>query len=256
MTTADNRIVPADYGQPVSGVAPNGGKTRSGGADAGTDPDVAEVAAWRAEFEQRCEDARAGVHHPLIHELILRMPPLHDSFDSDAQIFAERLLVRLAEDGVTDGPMIERLKRLSFYPTREAYRAAAEALEMEYDRREMFAAPYLADAVARCDYYAAVKGCQASAFRVAGLALSLALDRGFLAVVRADLAKAAFGWLLRAGRDLPAAVERFGPERGGAPDSRAEELGREAWNEIMMLASVPNIGGANPMTDGTADACR
>jgi hypothetical protein len=39
------------------------------------------------------------------------MPPLHDWFDADAQVFTERLLVRLAQDGIgqraSDEPMDE-----------------------------------------------------------------------------------------------------------------------------------------------------
>jgi hypothetical protein len=64
---------------------------------------------WQSEFDLRSQDALAGTHQPMLPELILGMPPLHDSLDADANIFAERLLARLRVDGVHQGVLIERL---------------------------------------------------------------------------------------------------------------------------------------------------
>ena len=209
---------------------------------------------WWAEFDRRSGDARAGLHHPLLHEMILGMPPLHDSYEADAQIFAERLLVRLAEDGITDGSLVERLRALSCAPTREAYFAAANALEVAYDQRSTSSAQYLADGMARCEYYAAQKGAPGCAFFVAGRALLYACYGRFLDVERRELAQAALGWLLLAALDLSDLERKFGPPREGTPINRVETFGREAYDALIRLASAQRMREVNPAADELADA--
>ena len=116
------------------------------------DPDVLEEQRWQAEFDRRARDALAGLHLPMLHELLLRMPPLHDSFDADAQIFAERLLARIMADGTTDGPLVERVNALIKVATRETCLAAAAELEAAWKGRQLFEAPHFAEAAARCEY--------------------------------------------------------------------------------------------------------
>jgi hypothetical protein len=187
--------------------------------------------------------------------MILGMPPLHDSYEADAQIFAERLIVRLAEEGLTDAPLIERLRALTFSPTREAYWAASDALKTAYEQRSRSSALHLGDAMVRCEYYAAQKGAVGSAYVVAGRALAYACYSYFPGVVRREFGQAALGWLLCAALELPDIGKRFGPPREGTTASRAAKLGREAYDELARLASAaPSVKGPNPNTDEWADA--
>jgi hypothetical protein len=206
--------------------------------DRSVENEESEVSAnrrWQQEFDRRSRDAIAGLHHPLVHELILGMPPLHDSLDADAQIFAERLLSRLLDDGVREGDLVDRLEALRLAPTREACRAAALALEEAWRKRSTSEAAFLAEASARCDYYAAAKNYNTEALRTAGRALTYAQDDNLPEVDQLALTEAAVGWLVRAGWDLPDVVERFGPERGGPAVRRAAELGREVLRRISFL---------------------
>jgi hypothetical protein len=106
---------------------------------------------WQQEFDRRSRDAVTGLHHPLLHELILSMPPLHDSLDVDAQIFAERLLARLLDYGVSEGGLVDRLQALRLAPTRDACRTAALALDETWRKRSASEAAFLAEATARSD---------------------------------------------------------------------------------------------------------
>jgi hypothetical protein len=198
------------------------------------DPDVSFGRRWQLEFELRSKDALAGLHQPMLHELILHMPPLHDSLDADAQIWAERLIARLQQDGAGESSLIKNLQALLVAPTRDSCSAAAEALEAAWKDPSLGAA-YLAEGAGRCDYYAAAKNSRAAAFRLAGRALAHALNDGLPRSVQLTLIEAALGWLTRAAWDLPDIIELYGPEQGGPAVRRSAELGHEVMSRVTDL---------------------
>jgi hypothetical protein len=81
---------------------------------------------WQKEFDRRSKDALAGLHQPMLSELILRMPPMHGSLDADLQIFAELLLARLRMEGADDA-LVKPLQAIIVAPTGENCFAAATA---------------------------------------------------------------------------------------------------------------------------------
>lgn len=192
---------------------------------------------WQREFDLRSQDALAGIHQPMLAELILRMPRLHNSLDADIKIFAERLLARLKVDGDHRATLIDRIQALLLSPTHDACFAAAVSLEYAWMQRSPGQAAYLADASGRCDYYAAAKNDRAGAFRTAGRALVYAHDDDLPRIAQLALVEAALGWLLRAGWDLPDVIEIFGFEQGGAgpPGRRSAELGCRALQRLRDL---------------------
>lgn len=190
---------------------------------------------WQREFDLRSRDSRAGLHHPTVLELILGMPPLHDSVDLDAQMFAEKLLARLAKGGITEGVLVGKLRALTLAPTGETCRTAAAALLTAWEAKPAFEASHLAEASARCDFYAAVKNCDDAAYLTAGRALVLAKHPDLPDEAQLALMQAALGWLLSATRSLPAVVVKLGPEGARPPVRRAADLGNDAMQRIGAL---------------------
>lgn len=190
---------------------------------------------WQREFDLRSQDSRAGLHHPTVLELVLGMPPLHNSVDLDAQTFAEKLLARLAKDGVTEGILFGKLMALTLAPTPELCRSAASALLAAWEAKPAFEASHLAEASARCDFYAAVKDCDSAAYLTAGRALVLSKHPDLPDDAQLALVQAALGWLLDAARRLPAVVVKLGPGSARPPVRRAADLGHDAMQHIGAL---------------------
>lgn len=159
--------------------------------------------------------------------LKLRMVILGDCVGVDAPAFAERLVARLTSDGVHGDLDMDRVRAITLPPTMQTLREASAALEQTWCRHRAREVSYFAEAFARSDYYAAIMGCQPSAFRVSGQALICAHDRYLPNRARNSLLEAALCWLMWAAAGLPSASGTSDSVTRAAPESCATEWGRE-----------------------------
>ena len=187
---------------------------------------------WEAEFARRSHDALCGLHHPLLHELILLMPPLHNSLDTDAKVYAERLIKRMLQDRVGDKTLLDLVGALTFAPSSIAFSRASDALLDAYLAEPGQASRYLTDSSARCDYYAAVRNCPSGAYLTSGQALIYATNEALPHQVQLRFFQAALGWLLKAARYKPGNISRQYPAAPLCAQSHAVELGIEIINRL------------------------
>ncbi len=190
---------------------------------------------WEAEFGRRSHDALCGLHHPLLHELILLMPPLHNSLDTDAQVFAERLIKRMVEDGVGDKALLDLVGGLTFAPSSMAFSRASDALLDAYLAKPDQALRYLTDSSERCDYYAAVKDCPSGAYLTGGQALTYAYNDALPPQVQLQFLKAALGWLAKAARYRPGGKNKMPLDGDYCAQRCAMELGTELVSNMRTL---------------------
>jgi hypothetical protein len=194
---------------------------------------------WEAEFARRSHEALCGLHHPLLHELILLMSPLHNSLDTDAQVFAERLIKRMVEDGVGDKALLDLVGALRFAPSSMACSLASDALLDAYLAKPDQASCYLAESSARCDYYAAVKNCPSGAYLTSGQALIYATNEALPHQVQLHFFQAALGWLLKAARYKPGNTSKQHSADPFCAQSHAVKLGIELVDRLKVCLWTP-----------------
>ncbi|MCW3477546.1 AAA family ATPase [Limobrevibacterium gyesilva] len=189
--------------------------------------------ARRHHWERRAKAAGQGRHLPTFVELLRGMPFCGNDLGVDAQTFAERLVPRLHGDDLVSAALRTAMISLTFAPDRDAFSGAIDAFRAAIDV-EGWKGPDPVEGLRRCEFYAAACGCNASAWRVAGEAISLAYAHGTPDEQLIELAEAAVGWLLFASGHLPSA------RRNGAhgtswlePRTQASDLGERMVRRII-----------------------
>lgn len=163
-------------------------------------------------FLRRSRAAKEKRHLPTLAELLLGMPFFGEQIGTDAEEFAERLLVRLEKE-ISNEPELAGLKSelvpLTMVPSVSQYRSAALKLRevQEIGRTN------LNEFALRCDLYAACHGCEESALRIAAEAVAI-VERDTLEIGDQEgtvLIQSALGWLRNS--HFPASVDQYRRER-------------------------------------------